>query len=117
MGTVTVRNPDYGYEMTRSLYVESGGQRDTSRTQIYAWSHALTLAAHLTQTGAMTDNWRDAGNGRKVRSIVYEIARLAPARPSATERAQLAELYSHLRTWPISDVRAFVARMLTDSTG
>lgn len=72
---------------------------------VYAWHQSLTLLALLGHRGLVRDG-RDTTTGRKVATIIRELARLLPSDSDydAEQAEALIAAYKRLRTLPLTEV-------------
>jgi hypothetical protein len=74
---------------------------------VYAWHQSLTLLALLGHRGLVRDG-RDTTTGRKVATIIRDLARVAPADRLDDYDTELTEAliaaYKRLRTLPLTEV-------------
>lgn len=98
------------------LYQQSGGNPNAARATVYAWHQSLSLAALLEQRGLVRDG-RDTATGRKVASIIRELARLLPADSDydTEQGAALIAAYRRLRTLPLDEVRRICREAAADA--
>lgn len=90
----------------RGVYEQAGGSPAASRATVYARMRALPLLGELHRRGLIADlGGRDVQTGRKVASIVLEVARLGPREPSEAELDELVSIYLHVRNDPLAKVR------------
>jgi hypothetical protein len=96
------------YAERARFYQQCGGNPNAARATVYAWHQSLNLVALLDRRGLVRDG-RDTATGRKVASIIREIARLVPAdldvHRDSPQTDELVAVYRRLRTLPLVEVR------------
>jgi hypothetical protein len=108
-----VQNPDVESKRPREVdypvWCDTGGDPQAARSRVYASSHALSLSAELHRRGIIDDHGsRDVETGRKVRTIVQQVARLASAEPDEAEKSALVDTYLTLRDKPLPQVKQII---------
>lgn len=96
------------YTQRASLHQRAGGDPLAARSTVYAWHQSLSLLAELEFRGLVRD-YRDRDTGRKIRSAVREMSRLAPPGYredwSQAARDDLAAIYLEMRDMPLAAIR------------
>jgi hypothetical protein len=96
------------FEHLAQLYRDSGGSPHAARSTVYAHFQSLDMLALLDMNGLYRDG-RDSETGRKIASIVREIARLTPPGTLSDwtddQRAEMIAIYKKLRGDSLAEVR------------
>lgn len=106
-----------------ALHERLGGNPDTPRSTVYAGLRDQVLLGYLQWLGLIVDG-RDVETGRKVRTVVREVAQLAPPgswgdwtrpmsyAPGDGPMAQyLVDTYLQVRALPLAQVRHVCRRL------